>query len=282
MSLFEEDQNLESLEVTARTVSEAIDKALAQLRMTRDQVVISILSEGSRGILGIGQEDARILVSPREPVASKPAPPPASPVAPAMTPPSVIAPSTPLAAPALASTLPAETESESAAPTRTRPQVPPEEVADLARDILDNILSGMRVAADVEVLPVPESARGEGFQVMLDIVGTEDQGMLIGRRGETLSAIQFLTTLILAKKAGKWTKILVDVEGYRQRREASLRTLAVRIAQRVQQTRQPMALEAMPPNERRIVHMALQTHPAVTTASTGEGDQRRVVISPKR
>jgi spoIIIJ-associated protein len=158
-----------------------------------------------------------------------------------------------------------------------------EQVADLARDVLDNLLSGMRIPAEVEILPVPQNARDEGFQVMLNIVvGTDDVASLIGRRGENLSAIQFMTTLILAKKAGKWTKVLVDVEGYRQRREQSLRSLAARIAQRVQQTHQPMALEAMPPNERRIVHLALQSHPAVTTASTGEGDQRRVVISPKR
>lgn len=266
MSLFEEESNVESLEVTARTVNEAIDKALTLLGLPRDQVVISILSEGSRGILGIGQEDARILVSPREPVA-RTAPPPTAPT------PEPVA-----DAPA-----PVSAEPVSSSPARARSLLSPEQTADLARDVLDNLLSGMRVPAEVEILPVPENARDEGFQVLLDIlVSSEDQGSLIGRRGETLSAIQFLTTLILAKKAGKWTKILVDVEGYRQRREQSLRNLAARIAQRVQQTRQPMALEAMPPNERRIVHLALQSHPAVTTASTGEGDQRRVVISPKR
>lgn len=263
MSLFEEESNVESLEVTARTVNEAIDKALTLLGLPRDQVVVSVLSEGSRGILGIGQEDARILVSPRESAARTPptAAPTPEPVAPA----------------------PAPAEPPASPPTRARALLSPEQTGDLARDVLDNLLSGMRIPAEVEVLPVPENARDEGFQVLLDIlVSSEDQGALIGRRGETLSAIQFLTTLILAKKAGKWTKILVDVEGYRQRREQSLRNLASRIAQRVQQTRQPMALEAMPPNERRIVHLALQSHPAVTTASTGEGDQRRVVISPKR
>jgi spoIIIJ-associated protein len=261
MSLFEDEPTLESLEVTARTVNEAIDKALTQLGLTRDQVVVSVLSEGSRGILGIGQEDARILVSPREPIAPRPPPAPAP-------------------APASVSTVSPEPV---APPARPRPQLSSEQVADLARDVLDNLLSGMRIPAEVEILPVPQNARDEGFQVMLNIVvGTDDVASLIGRRGENLSAIQFMTTLILAKKAGKWTKVLVDVEGYRQRREQSLRSLAARIAQRVQQTHQPMALEAMPPNERRIVHLALQSHPAVTTASTGEGDQRRVVISPKR
>lgn len=230
---------MESLEVTARTVSEAIEKALAKLGKTRDEVDISILSEGSRGILGIGGEDARILVSPREP--------------------EVIAPA-----------------------ARSGPGPSSEEYAEAARTVIENLLGGMRLRGEVEIRPVPAAAAAEGFVAALDIVKPEDVGILIGRRGETLSALQFLTTLIVAKKLGKWGKILVDVEGYRSRREVSLRNLATRIASRVQETRQPMALEAMPANERRIVHLALQNHPAVTTASTGEGDQRRVIISPKR
>ena len=248
---FEEADEFESLEVTARTVNEAIDKALAQLGRSRDEVVISVLAEGSRGILGIGGEDARILVSPRAPAARSA---PASPTAERLAVPQEAATTT----------------------------VNQEEVAEAAREVLENLLSGMHLAGEVELKPLPPTAQDEGFQAHLDVVGAEDVGILIGRRGETLGALQFLTTLITAKKVGKWTKVLVDVEGYRVRREQSLRTLADRIALRVQQTRQPMALEAMPANERRIVHLALQNHPAVTTASTGEGEQRRVVISPKR
>jgi spoIIIJ-associated protein len=230
---------VESLEVTARTVNEAIEKALAKLGLTRDEVDISILSEGSRGILGIGGEDARILVSPRE--ISRPN-----------------------------------------GDTRPRPAPTPELYAETARDVLDHLLSTMRVRARVEIREVPAAAAEQGFVAAVEVVRPDDVGILIGRRGETLSALQFLTTLIVAKRVGKWGKILVDVEGYRARREITLRNLANRIASRVQETRKPMALEAMPANERRIVHLALQNHPAVTTASTGEGDQRRVVISPKR
>lgn len=235
----EEEFTVESLEVTARTVNEAIEKALLRLGKTRDEVDISVLSEGSRGILGIGGEDARILASPHEP---RPA----------------------------------------AQPTPTTSAPAPELFADTARSVLENLIGGMRVNGEVEVLPLPEAAAEDGFVAALDIVRPDDVGILIGRRGETLGSLQFLTTLIVARKVGKWGKILVDVEGYRGRREGSLRSLASRIATRVQETRQPMALEAMPANERRIVHLALQNHPAVTTASTGEGDQRRVVISPKR
>jgi spoIIIJ-associated protein len=233
----EEEKIVESLEVTARTVSEAIEKALTRLGKTRDEVDISVLSEGSRGILGIGSEDARILVSPHEAVVvSRPKPPPMS----------------------------------------------SDEVVATARDVLETLLAGMRVQADVEVKPAPESAGDEGFAAVLDVVGAEDVGILIGRRGETLASLQFMVTLIVSRKVGHWSKLLVDVEGYRARREVSLRSLATRMAQRVQQTRQPMALEAMPPNERRVVHLALQDHPAVTTSSTGEGDTRHVVILPKR
>ncbi|HVB96407.1 MAG TPA: RNA-binding cell elongation regulator Jag/EloR [Chloroflexota bacterium] len=233
---------MESLEITARSVNEAIEKALARLGKSREEVDISVLSEGSRGILGIGGEEARILVSVREPVASPP---------------------------------PASTDSVASAGSTNA-------TAEIARGVLENLLAGMRVSAEVAIKPPPAEAFDEGFGVALDVEGAEDVGILIGRRGETLSAIQFMTTLIVAKKVGKWTKVLVDVEGYRSRREVSLRSLAQRVAGRVQETRQPMALEAMPPNERRVIHVALQNHPAVTTASTGEGDQRRVVISPKR
>jgi spoIIIJ-associated protein len=242
---FEEDDNVESLEVTARTVSEAIEKALQRLGKSREEVDVSVLSEGSRGILGIGGEDARILVSPRE-LDGPPAP----------------------RAPAV--------------PTPPAVEVPAAVTAETAQEVLEMLLAGMHISAEVEQKATPATASSEGFQALLDISGVEDVGVLIGRRGETLGALQFLTSLITSKKTGKWAKILVDVEGYRMRRETSLRSLAVRMAQRVQQTRQPMALEAMPPNERRIVHLALQDHPAVKTASIGEGEQRHIVISPKR
>lgn len=241
----EEDKIVESLEITARTVSEAIEKALARLGKTRDEVDISVLSEGSRGILGIGGEEARILVSPREPILPpEPAPPPV--------------------------------------PVASRSRQPTAPIAETARDVLENLLAGMNASGEVELKPAPEGTDGDAFAAYLDIVEADDVGMLIGRRGETLGSLQFLVSLITSRKVGKWSKVLVDVEGYRVRREVALKNLALRIAQRVQQTRQPMALEAMPPNERRIVHLTLQDYPGVATASTGEGDQRHVVIQPKR
>ncbi len=221
---------MESLEITARTVNEAIAKALAQLGKQRDEVDISVLSEGSRGILGIGGEDARILVSPRE-----------------------LAPAKPTAA----------------------------EVGRVGAEIVQDLLDGMGIDAEAEPHEVSADAAQNGFAARINIVG-EDLGILIGRRGDTLSALQFITNLILGKRLRRWAKVQVDVEDYRVRREQALRGLAQRVAARVQETGLPFTLEAMPANERRIIHLALANHPAVTTASYGEGDQRRVVVSPKR
>ncbi|MBI2939137.1 MAG: protein jag [Chloroflexi bacterium] len=237
---------MESLEVTARTVNEAIEKALARLHLTRDEVDVSVLSEGSRGIFGIGGEDARILVSPRARLDQEQV---------------------------------QKVDVEVAAS-----KVNGQEIARIARDILENLLDGLGIVADVEVRPVaPKAPNGPGndFSAVLDITG-DDLGILIGRRGDTLAALQFLTNLILARRTRRSAKVQVDVEGYRVRREQTLQTLATRVAERVAATGEPISLEAMPPNERRIVHVTLQSHPQVMTASTGEGDQRRVVVHPRR
>jgi spoIIIJ-associated protein len=241
---------VESLEATGRTVKEAIEKALVRLGITRDEVEISVLSEGSRGILGIGGEDARILVSPKE------LPPEVEPV-------------------------PVEVE-EAEEGDEGRPGRPGvEEITDAAAEIVETILASLRLDAEVEAHPASSDAVQSGFVSYLNIVG-DDLGILIGRRGETLAALQFITNLVLGKRLRRWAKVQLDVEGYRTRREQMIRTLAERMAARVQETGVPVTLEAMPANERRIVHLTLSGHPLVTTASFGEGDQRRVVISPKR
>jgi spoIIIJ-associated protein len=104
---------------------------------------------------------------------------------------------------------------------------------------------------------------------------------LIGRRGETLRDLEYLTRLLVVQKTDQQSRFVVDVEGYRTRRERVLRELAKRMAERVEVSRQPITLEAMPPNERRIVHLALRDHPSVRTNSIGEGDHRRVMILHK-
>jgi spoIIIJ-associated protein len=146
--------------------------------------------------------------------------------------------------------------------------------AELARLMLAELLNRMGLAGvRVEVAATDP--------LTLNILGG-DVADLIGRRGENLRALQFVLSLMLNKQLHRHLRVVVDVDGYRARREELLRSMAVRFAYRVRATREPMQLEAMPPNERRIIHLTLADEPDVTTESTGEGDARRVVIKPRR
>ena len=115
---------------------------------------------------------------------------------------------------------------------------------------------------------------------IIDLAG-EDSGLLIGRRGQTLQALQFLVNMIVRKDFDN-VRVVLDVENYRQRRESSLRDMATKVAARVAQTNRPITLEPMPPADRRIIHTSLSDHPGVSTESTGEGEGRKVMIMPKR
>src|SRR5437868_9369188 len=112
------------------------------------------------------------------------------------------------------------------------------------------------------------------------IVDGESMGALIGRRGDTLQAFQFITQLLVNRRVGHWTRVLLDVEGYRSRRERYLKDTALRAAEKAMRYRESIELDPMIPSERRIVHMALADHESVTTHSEGEGDNRRVIVEP--
>ena len=142
-------------------------------------------------------------------------------------------------------------------------------------DILRHILQYMNIRASVQV-------RSQS-PLTLNIQGiNENLGLLIGRRGETLAALQLLVNLMVSHRTKHRMRIIVDAENYRERREENLRSLAQRVAQQVRNYRRAIALEAMPPHERRIVHIALADSNDISTESIGEGDARRVVISLKR
>lgn len=144
----------------------------------------------------------------------------------------------------------------------------------LARDFLEEVCQSMGVKAEF-------SSIEKENQWLINITGSE-LGMLIGRRGDTLEALQFLTNLAISKKLSEKVRIIVDVEGYRQRREETLVRLANRLSDKVKRTGTRVVLEPMNPHERRIIHTALQDDTRISTFSEGDEPNRRVVISLKR
>ncbi|MGB8647492.1 MAG: RNA-binding cell elongation regulator Jag/EloR [Anaerolineae bacterium] len=245
-----------SLEVRGRTVEEAIQKGLEELGLSRDQVEVELLAEGSRGLFGLRGAEAMVRLTRKEIV---------QPVVAAHVPPAAPAP-----APAAPTPAPA-------APFAETPETH-KDPALVGQEALSVLLRGMGIPSKVEIHPGEYGKDGPDF--VLDIVGA-DLGILIGRRGETLRDLEYITRLIVAQQVHHVVRFALDVEGYRSRRERQLRALATRMADQVRQSHSPMTLEAMPPHERRIIHLTLRDHPTVRTQSIGEEDHRRVMILPK-
>ncbi len=254
---------MESVEVSAKSVDEAIDDALEELGLKRQQVEIEILTAGKPGLFGIGGEQARVRVTALEEGTARP-------MAEAEEEEEDTA--RPLAQPATAGEEPAEIEIKDVA----SPEV------DLAADHLSQLLAFMEIDGDVTVR-TPETP-GDGLgraSAVLDVEG-DDLGLLIGRRGTTLAALQYMINLMVSRDMGSRVLISLDIEHYRRRREDSLTGLAQRMADRVRQSGRSLTLEPMPAGERRIVHLVLAEDNTVTTGSVGEGDGRKVVIYPQR
>ena len=208
---------METIEVTAGTVEEAIERAEAQLGLKRDQFKVEIVREGRSGILGVGGREAVIRVS-----------------------------------------------------TATLSE---EDVAGGVREILDTLLALMEVRGKVEML-------SDGLPLALNVSG-DDLGILIGRRGQTLAALEYVTKLIVVRRLKAWVPLTVDVGGYKKHRQDSLQKLALYLAEQVKSRHRAMPMEPMPADERRIIHLALADHPDVTTESIGEGENRKVIILPR-
>lgn len=252
---------MESVEVSAKSVDEAIDEALEELGLKRQQVEIEILTAGKPGLFGIGGEQARVRVTALEEGTARP-----------MAEPEVEGTARPMAEPAMEGAEPAEIEIKDVA----SPEV------DLASDHLSQLLAFMEIDGEVSVR-TPETP-GDGLgraSAVLDVNG-DDLGLLIGRRGTTLAALQYMINLMVSRKMDSRVLISLDIEHYRRRREDSLTGLAQRMADRVRKSGRSLTLEPMPAGERRIVHLALAEDSAVTTGSVGEGDGRKVVIYPQR
>lgn len=223
---------MKSIEISARTVAEAVELALAQLGKDRDEVAIAVLESGDEALVRVTvvDEDGDDVSEP--------------------------------------------------SPDRIG------EIQDIACQILDELLARMDIHAYVTpvVVRVPGQKGDIEESVTLHVEGADEDamGLLIGRRGETLRSLQFLLNLLVSRRVHRWPQIVVDVGSYRQRRQESLEGLARRMAERVRQTGRPIMLEPMAAYERRIVHLALRGDASIYTESSGEGENRKIVIYPAR
>ena len=279
--------------VTGSSVEDAVKRALLQLNVTLDEIDVDVISSGSRGVLGMGREDARVRVRLRsrpyseEEAADADEEPDAVMAEAAAAEPEaeVVEEEEPAeAAPAAAAEPPAAAASEAPAPPAPAPAPSArrprgellesgEDLENEAEELLESLLDRMGFVADFDLVTEEPLA--------YNIVGDEDFGRLIGRQGETLRAFGYLVNLMLGRRLGRPCRVIVDVNGYRQRRAEQLAELAETLADEVRATQEPITLEAMPANERRLVHVALADDEDVRTYSIGEGDERRVVISPR-
>ncbi len=243
-----------SVEVTAKTVEEAIEQGLAQLGASREEVEIEVLHPGRSGVFGLGAQDASVRLT------------------------RIVAP-------------PAETEAVAEKITEHPPtgktvepslsaDWPPETV-ELAVNLLQGLIDRMGIKGKVLARVSDEFSDEGGIHTLVLNVTGKDLGVLIGRQAETLQALQYIVRLMLSKRLARWEPVVVDVEFYRVRRRRALQRLALRMAERAVSTQRRVILEAMPANERRIIHLALREHPGVITKSIGEGDRRKVTIIPK-
>jgi len=237
------------LEVIAPSVEEAIEKGLRELGLTIDDIDVDILDEGKKGLLGIGIRQARVALKIKSPAE---------------------APSEEQKLMEKKDQLPSEPKAAEEQPDEES------EAVSIAKETINIILEKMRVMADVSVR-MGEADANRVAPVLIDIEG-KDLSFLIGRKAETINALQYITGLIVGRELGRWVPLQIDVQRYRKRREDELRTLARRTAEQVVSTGRKQMLEPMPPNERRIVHIELRENPKVETESIGEDPHRKVTI----
>jgi len=268
---------INTLEKSARTVDAAIDEALKELGLSRDDVSVEILEMGKTGFLGFGAVPARVRVSYEtpDPAPEKPAPKKAEKPAPA---PKAEKPAkTAKAEKAEKAPAPKAEKAEVPAPKAEKPAAPAAVESESARyaatrAFLSGLLERMGVDAEIEMGP-----RDNGG-INVNLTGAS-MGAIIGRRGETLDAIQHLTNYVVNKDSEKHVHVSVDAEAYRAKREESLTKLAEKMAEKAIKYKRSMALEPMNSYERHVIHTALQNYEGVSTSSTGVEPNRRVVVS---
>lgn len=235
-----------TLEMIAPTVEEALEKGLAELGLTKNEVEIEVLDEGSKGFLKLGGRQARIRLTIKSPDA-------------------------PSAAPVKTFDKPSSIDMGDA---------DLENVMSIAQATVRELLDKMGVNNAAVSTRLDETPGRNGEPTIIVDINGDDLSILIGRRAETLNALQYVTRLILGKEIGRGVNLAVDVEGYRDRRERNLRQLARKMASQAVKSGRTQSLEPMPANERRIIHLELKDDEKVTTESVGAEPRRKVTIIP--
>ena len=241
---------MDMITVTAKTVDEAVTKALIELETTSDKLEYEVVDKGSAGFLGIGARDARVrvtLIKSEEPVNE-----------------TYVQEKEEVA----------ETEVK---PVKHEPKVKKESLGDPADDA-KKFLSDIFNAMDLDVAI---DAKMEEQSVSIDLSG-ENMGIVIGKRGDTLDSLQYLTSLVVNQRSDDYIKVSIDTENYREKRAEALLALSTRLADKVTKTGKKFTLEPMNPFERRVIHSTLQNDKFVTTHSEGEEPYRHVVVTLKK
>ncbi len=241
---------MDSSEIEGKTIDEAIEKACSEFGVPREKLNIEIISDGASGFLGLGSKKAKIRASLMSIDMTIETPPEQSRKAVQKKPP-------------VSSdfTQPAVTEESATLPPATR-----------AKKILEGILSRMSLDCPVTIAETPDA-------IILNIKG-DGSGLLIGKRGQNLDAIQYIVNKAVSKYTDNRKMIVVDTEGYRKRREESLIALAANLAEKVKKSKKSLTVGHMNAHDRRIIHLALQNDESLTTKSRGEGEFRKIVIMP--
>jgi spoIIIJ-associated protein len=251
--------NMEMIEVTGNSVEDAISKGLKELNAQPGEVMVEVLEEPNTGLFGFGAKEARVrlvLIGQRT-----------APKKPEPTPTKVFD----------------SIEEDDEVEEKELVEIPDEELNEDARvgkQVLEEILEKMQVAGRVTVHHADTDGDDDDPHWMLNITG-ENMNRLIGRRGETLSSLQYIIRLICSRRLQRRANVIIDAAGYKTGRSNRLRGLAIRMAKQATQQGRTITLEPMPPNERRIIHLTLRERADVITRSVGDGRTRKVTIVPK-
>ena len=247
---------MQTVEVEGKTIDEAIEKACAEFRVPREKLNVEIISEGSGGFLGLGSKKAKIRASIMSIDMSLDIP--------SETPPKTVPP---------AREQPKE-NAQLLKPARSEGRDSDEGAALSAKRFLEGLLQRMD-------LDCPVSVEETHDKIILNIKG-DGGGLLIGKRGQNLDALQYIVNKVGSRTANERKMIVIDTEAYRKRREESLISLAEKLGEKVKRTRKAVTVGHMHAHDRRIIHLALQNDESLITKSRGEGEYRKIIIMPAK